>query len=58
MTPLTTSVRHALKQKWMNNDHKINITAMATYFNTDCDTLREIIRQYESELLVTKFEIQ
>lgn len=55
---LTTSVRAILKDKWMNNDHTINMELMKSWSGADEKTLIEIIHQYESELLVTKFIIQ
>lgn len=54
---LEQKVRSALKLKWMNNDHNINLKKMVEFYQTTPITLKEIIRQYESELLATKFNI-
>lgn len=57
MDELTINVRAALKQKWMNNDHNVNLKKMTDFFKTTPNVLKEIIAQYESELLDTKFNI-
>lgn len=57
MDELTKSVRAGLKMKWMNNDHNISLHKMTAFYNTTADKLKEIIRQYESELISTKFNI-
>lgn len=57
MNELTIQVRAALKHKWMNNDHNINLKKMTDFYGATPERLREIITQYESELLATKFVI-
>lgn len=57
MDELTQKVRSALKMKWMNDDHNVNLKRMTEFYNTTPNVLREIISQYESELLNTKFII-
>lgn len=57
MDEQTKHIRAALKQKWMQNDHNINITKMAAFYKTPPEQLRQIITQYESELIATKFVI-
>ena len=55
---LTTRVRASLKEKWMHDDHDIDINRMAEYFGVGESELTGIIRQYESELLNTKFNLK
>jgi hypothetical protein len=57
MDELTHKVRSALKMKWMNNDHNVNLKKMTEFYNTTPNVLKEIIGQYEAELLNTKFII-
>jgi hypothetical protein len=57
MDVLELKVRSALKQKWMNNDHNINIKKMVDFYQTTPNVLIGIIKQYESELLATKFNL-
>jgi hypothetical protein len=57
MDELTHKVRSALKMKWMNNDHNVNLKRMTEFYRTTPEILRGIITQYESELLNTKFII-
>jgi hypothetical protein len=57
MDELTHKVRSALKMKWMNNDHNVNLKRMVEFYNTTPVVLKEIIGKYEAELLNTKFNI-
>lgn len=54
-TNLEQDVRAALKQKWMNDDHDLDMEKMAEYFGATKEVLDGIITQYESELIATKF---
>jgi len=58
MTPLETKVRAALKDKWLNDDHDIDMAMMVKWSGASEEELRKIITQYESELLATKFNIK
>ena len=54
---LTVKVRAVLKMKWMQNDHNINLHKMTEFYSTTPDVLKGIIREYEAELIATKFII-
>ena len=57
MDELELTVRAALKIKWMNDDHNVNLKRMVEYYRTTPEKLKAIIAQYESELIATKFNI-
>lgn len=51
-------IRAALKQRWQNNNHDVDLEAMAKWSGRSREELIAVIRQYESELLVTKFNLK
>jgi hypothetical protein len=55
---MEVAVRVLLKQKWMDGDYDIDMERMMVYFKTDREVLTGIIKQYESELINTKFNIK
>ena len=57
LTDLDKKVRTALKEKWMNNDHDINLGKMVAWSGASEADLLIAIYKYESELLCTKFNI-
>lgn len=50
-------IRAALKQKWMDNDHDIDVAKMVAWSGRTREDLIAVIRQYERELISTKFNL-
>lgn len=64
MTPFASKLRAALKNKWMDNDHDIDMGKLIAWASKEekrevtKEELIGIIQQYESELIATKFIIR